>query len=66
MEYVNLDPGVKAELVKLVSVRLCPPVSGQAVVGIITDPPQPHEPSHHTFQEVRDRPTDGGRGGQRW
>lgn len=53
VEYVNLDPGVKAELVKLVSVRLCPPVSGQAVVGIITDPPQPHEPSHHTFQEER-------------
>ncbi|XP_078280570.1 alanine aminotransferase 2-like [Rhinoraja longicauda] len=53
VEYVNLDPGVKAELVKLVSVRLCPPVSGQAVMGIITDPPQPHEPSHHTFLEER-------------
>ncbi|XP_072110418.1 alanine aminotransferase 2-like isoform X2 [Mobula birostris] len=49
VEYVNLDPGVKAELVKLVSLRLCPPVSGQAVMGVITDPPQPGEPSHQTF-----------------
>ncbi|XP_059827545.1 alanine aminotransferase 2-like isoform X3 [Hypanus sabinus] len=49
VEYINLDPGVKAELVKLVSVRLCPPVSGQAVMGVITDPPQPGEPSHQAF-----------------
>ncbi|XP_051872426.1 alanine aminotransferase 2-like isoform X2 [Pristis pectinata] len=49
VEYVNLDPGVKAELMKLVSVRLCPPVSGQAVLGVITDPPQPGEPSYQTF-----------------
>ncbi|XP_067872408.1 alanine aminotransferase 2-like isoform X2 [Heterodontus francisci] len=49
VEYVNLDPGVKAQLIKLVSVRLCPPVSGQAVLGVITNPPKPGEPSYERF-----------------
>lgn len=29
MEAVNMDPGVKGQLQKLVSCRLCPPVTGQ-------------------------------------
>uniref|UniRef100_A0A4W3GLP0 alanine transaminase n=1 Tax=Callorhinchus milii TaxID=7868 RepID=A0A4W3GLP0_CALMI len=49
MELVNMDPEVKAQLVKLVSVRLCPPVTGQAVIDLITDPPQPGDPSHENF-----------------
>lgn len=52
MELVNMDPEVKAQLVKLVSVRLCSPVSGQAVIDLITDPPKPGDPSYeHFFQE---------------
>ncbi|XP_069771244.1 alanine aminotransferase 2-like isoform X2 [Narcine bancroftii] len=49
VEYVNLDPDVKAQLMKLVSVHLCPPVSGQTILGVITDPPQAGEPSYHSF-----------------
>ncbi|XP_041040746.1 alanine aminotransferase 2-like isoform X1 [Carcharodon carcharias] len=49
MEIINLDPDVRKQLIKLISVRLCPPVSGQAVLGVITNPPQPGEPSYERF-----------------
>ncbi|KAJ8271398.1 hypothetical protein COCON_G00102570 [Conger conger] len=49
MEVINLDPDVKAQLVKLLSVRLCPPVSGQAAMDVIVNPPQTSEPSHPQF-----------------
>ncbi|KAJ3595652.1 hypothetical protein NHX12_004955 [Muraenolepis orangiensis] len=35
MEIVNMDPEVKAQLTKLVSVRLCPPVPGQALMDLV-------------------------------
>ncbi|XP_063256099.1 alanine aminotransferase 1 isoform X3 [Prinia subflava] len=50
VEVVNLHPEVKAELSKLVSVRLCPPVLGQVVLDGIVDPPQPGDPSYERFQ----------------
>ncbi|XP_072432598.1 alanine aminotransferase 2-like isoform X1 [Chiloscyllium punctatum] len=53
MELVNLDPEVRMQLIKLVSVRLCPPVSGQAVLGVITDPPRPKEPSYERFMKEK-------------
>ncbi|KAG7468524.1 hypothetical protein MATL_G00144100 [Megalops atlanticus] len=49
MEVINLDPEVKAQLVKLLSVRLCPPVSGQAAMDVIVNPPNPGEPSFPQF-----------------
>ncbi|XP_066508316.1 alanine aminotransferase 2-like isoform X1 [Hoplias malabaricus] len=49
MEVINMDPGVKAQLTKLVSVRLCPPVPGQALMALVTNPPQPGEPSYAQF-----------------
>lgn len=52
MEVVNLNPEVKAELSKLVSVRLCPPVPGQVVLDTIMDPPKPGDPSYERFQAV--------------
>lgn len=52
MEVINLDPGVKAQLTKLVSVRLCAPVPGQALLDLVVNPPQPGEPSHATFMKV--------------
>ncbi|XP_059497153.1 alanine aminotransferase 2-like [Stegostoma tigrinum] len=52
MELINLDPEVRMQLIKLVSVRLCPPASGQAVLGVITDPPRPEEPSYEKFMKV--------------
>ncbi|NXP42643.1 ALAT2 aminotransferase, partial [Leiothrix lutea] len=50
VEVVNLHPEVKAQLSKLVSVRLCPPVPGQLVLDTIVDPPKPGEPSYERFQ----------------
>uniref|UniRef100_A0A3B1KJY7 alanine transaminase n=1 Tax=Astyanax mexicanus TaxID=7994 RepID=A0A3B1KJY7_ASTMX len=49
MEVINMDPEVKAQLTKLVSVRLCPPVPGQTLMGLVTNSPQPGEPSYAQF-----------------
>lgn len=53
MEVINMDPEVKAQLTKLVSVRLCPPVPGQTLMALVTNPPQPGEPSHARFIKER-------------
>ncbi|XP_041698681.1 alanine aminotransferase 2-like isoform X1 [Coregonus clupeaformis] len=53
MEVINMDPEVQAQLSKLVSVRLCPPVPGQALMDLVVNPPQPGEPSHTTFMKER-------------
>lgn len=53
MEVINMDPEVKAQLTKLVSVRLCPPVTGQALLELVVNPPQPDEPSYSTFMKER-------------
>lgn len=52
MEIVNLDPEVKTQLVKLLSVSLCPPVAGQAAMDVIVNPPRPDEPSFMQFHKV--------------
>ncbi|XP_061110565.1 alanine aminotransferase 2-like isoform X1 [Conger conger] len=49
MEVINMDPAVVAQLTKLLSVRLCPPVPGQALMDLVVNPPQPGEPSYTTF-----------------
>lgn len=53
MEVLNMDPNVKAQLVKLLSVRLCPPVPGQAAMDVIVNPPKEHEPSYAQFTEEK-------------
>lgn len=52
MEIINMDDEVKAQLTKLVSVRLCPPVPGQALMDLVVNPPQPGEPSYDNFIKV--------------
>ncbi len=47
-----MDPEVKAQLTKLVSVRLCPPALGQALMDMVVNSPQPGEPSYQTFMKV--------------
>ncbi|KAM6125781.1 alanine aminotransferase 1 [Pterocles gutturalis] len=49
VEVVNMDPEVKQQLAKLVSVRLCPPVIGQIVLDAVVAPPQPGDPSYQLF-----------------
>ncbi|KAI7810098.1 Gpt2l protein, partial [Triplophysa rosa] len=53
MEVINMDPDVKAQLTKLVSVRLCPPAPGQALMDLVVNPPQPGEPSYNAFIKER-------------
>ncbi|ROL43840.1 Alanine aminotransferase 2 [Anabarilius grahami] len=53
MEVINMDPEVKAQLVKLLSVRLCPPLAGQAAMDVIVNPPQPDEPSFRQFYQEK-------------
>lgn len=53
MEVINMDPDVKAQLLKLVSVRLCSPVPGQALMALVTNPPRPGEPSYAQFMKVK-------------
>uniref|UniRef100_A0AAZ3RJ41 Alanine aminotransferase 1 n=1 Tax=Oncorhynchus tshawytscha TaxID=74940 RepID=A0AAZ3RJ41_ONCTS len=53
MEVINMDPEVKAQLIKLVSVRLCPAVPGQALMDMVVNSPQPGEPSYTTFMKER-------------
>ncbi|KAL7978914.1 hypothetical protein Chor_013403 [Crotalus horridus] len=49
MEVINLHPEIKGQLVKLLSVRLCPPVSGQAAMDVVVNPPVPGEESYAQF-----------------
>lgn len=52
MEVINMDPEVKAQLIKLVSVRLCSPIPGQVLLDLVVNPPQPEEPSYAMFMKV--------------
>uniref|UniRef100_A0A2A4JKB6 Cation-transporting ATPase n=1 Tax=Heliothis virescens TaxID=7102 RepID=A0A2A4JKB6_HELVI len=45
MELVNLDPGVKANLLKAISAMLCPTTVGQAAADCVARPPMDGEPS---------------------
>lgn len=53
MEIINMDNDVKMQLTKLVSVRLCAPVPGQALMDLVVNPPQPGEPSYNSFIKER-------------
>ncbi|KAM4722212.1 alanine aminotransferase 2 [Rhinophrynus dorsalis] len=54
MEVLNLHPDVTAQLVKMLSVRLCPPVSGQAAMDVVVNPPQPEEESYELFSREKE------------
>ncbi|XP_029448108.1 alanine aminotransferase 1 isoform X2 [Rhinatrema bivittatum] len=53
MEVINMDPEVKQQLTKLVSVRLCSPVPGQALMGVIMNPPQPGDASYKQYNNEK-------------
>ncbi|XP_043834040.1 alanine aminotransferase 1-like isoform X2 [Dromiciops gliroides] len=52
-EVVNMDPSVKQQMTKLMSVRLCPPVPGQIIMDIVTNPPKPGDPSYQQFHQEK-------------
>lgn len=53
MELVGLDPSVKAELLKLASISLCGPVTGQSLVSLMVNPPHKGEESYDLDQQQR-------------
>lgn len=53
VEVVNMDAEVQRQMLKLMSVRLCPPVPGQALVDMVVSPPAPSDPSFTQFQAER-------------
>jgi len=48
-EAVNMDPDVKAMLLKAISAKLCPTISGQAAMDVVVNPPKKGEPSYDLF-----------------
>ncbi|XP_037659121.1 alanine aminotransferase 1 isoform X2 [Choloepus didactylus] len=50
VEVVNMDAAVQQQMLKLMSVRLCPPVPGQALLDLVVSPPGPSDPSFAQFQ----------------
>ncbi|KAK2144732.1 hypothetical protein LSH36_735g01034 [Paralvinella palmiformis] len=53
-EAVNMDPDVFAMLMKSISAKLCPSVSGQAAMECVVNPPKPGEPSYELYKKERD------------
>jgi len=53
-ECCNISPDVRALLYKMVSVGLCPPLSGQVGVDCLVRPPKPGEPSHAQWKRETD------------
>lgn len=58
-ELVNFDPEVQAQIYKLVSITLCPPVIGQCLVELMVNPPKPGEESYECYQKEYDGIYDG-------
>lgn len=52
-ECINLDPEVKATLIKSISAKLCPSVTGQACMDVVVNPPQEGEPSYELFMKEK-------------
>eukprot|EP00455_Lapot_gusevi_P040989 TRINITY_DN4706_c0_g1_i1.p1 TRINITY_DN4706_c0_g1~~TRINITY_DN4706_c0_g1_i1.p1 ORF type:complete len:482 (+),score=171.06 TRINITY_DN4706_c0_g1_i1:57-1502(+) len=53
-ELHNIDPEVKMQLYKLASINLCSNVEGQVMVGLMTNPPVPGQPSFAQYAQERD------------
>lgn len=50
MEICGFHESVVAQILKLASISLCPPVVGQALVSLMVNPPNEEHPSHDVFQ----------------
>ncbi|KAI5778103.1 pyridoxal phosphate-dependent transferase [Geopyxis carbonaria] len=48
-ELCGFDPAVQAQIYKLVSITLCPPVIGQCLVELMVNPPAPGSPSYDLY-----------------
>jgi alanine transaminase len=57
-EVINLLPEVRAQYYKSISAKLCPPITGQAVVDCVINPPQPGDPSYELFIKEKNEVLD--------
>jgi len=53
-EMVNIDARTRQEFFKLASINLSPTVPSQVILGIITNPPKPGDPSYQRFTAERE------------
>lgn len=53
MELIGFSDEVRAEILKLASISLCPVVTGQALVELMINPPKEGEPSYPAYQNER-------------
>lgn len=53
MELVGFNDSVIAQILKLASISLCPPVIGQALVSLMVNPPNESHPSHGPFRSEK-------------
>lgn len=54
-ELCGFDPGVEANINKLISIMLpCPPVIGQCLVELMVNPPRPGDPSYDLYKKEYD------------
>ncbi|KAK7683595.1 hypothetical protein QCA50_013433 [Cerrena zonata] len=53
-ECTNIDPEVRALIYKMVSVGLCPPLSGQVGIDCMVRPPKPNDPSYPLWKNETD------------
>ncbi|XP_062835933.1 alanine aminotransferase 1 [Anolis carolinensis] len=53
MELVNMDPAVQQQLIKLISVSMYPPVTGQVMLDVVVNQPQPGDPSYQLFSQEK-------------
>lgn len=53
MEIVGFQDSVVAQILKLASISLCPPVVGQALVSLMVNPPHETHPSHGIFHSEK-------------
>ncbi|KAE8149839.1 pyridoxal phosphate-dependent transferase [Aspergillus avenaceus] len=58
-ELTGFDPEVTAQIYKLVSIGLCPPVIGQALLECMVNPPKEGEASHELYQKEYNGIRDG-------
>lgn len=49
-ECTGIDEKVLDIFYKIASISLCPPVSGQAMVGLMANPPKKGDPSYNLYQ----------------
>jgi alanine transaminase len=50
MEVCGIHPEVRAEMIKLASIYLCPNLDGQVMTQLMTTPPQEGDPSYEDFK----------------